>query len=145
MTRASQLILIIITILLMAGCAKEVDRIPFNSLETIEQQFTLSKEGPIQLWTDLDIKYSGRMAFIYEIEILKNNEIVAQGQTDAMLVYTKLYSTEVTLGNKHHKKYQGKLSFNSGVLPAGDYLIRVTPKPQGSYSELIKYDIIIKQ
>lgn len=132
-------------LILLSSCAKEIDRIPFTSMERVEKELILTEAGPIQLWVDLSVKYVGYFSLSYFIELEKDGEPIISAEADAMKVGTKLFYSRMSMGSKQDLKYQGKLLFNSGGLEPGSYTLRVTPTVMGKDYELRKYDIIIKQ
>lgn len=140
-----RIVIVFFVLLMIVGCAKEIDRIYFYSLETVEKEITVHESKPLHFWVDLHVKYNGILRFPFDIEVLKNNEPVYKGTCDAMKVSVKVMSTETTINRRHSVKYQGKLTCKTKTLQPGGYLVRITPGPVGDITELIKYDIILKQ
>ncbi|MCP4180507.1 MAG: hypothetical protein GY756_22320 [bacterium] len=140
-----KILLALLLPLLFFSCGKELDRIVFNQIETIEKEIFISSNKPLQIWVDLEVDYTGAFSLLYDIKLLKDDEMLYDLVCDAIDVGIRTNSLISKVGNNYTAKYEGKLRFNTKKLDTGIYKLIVTPLVQGNYNELSKYDLILKQ
>lgn len=139
------LILPLAALLLAAGCSRETGRITFSGFDTVSEPVTLTAEHPLQLWVDLEVRYSGDFSLVYDVSFRTNGIMVYSTLCDARQVSVRLRSVQIHTQGSHYLKYQGRLRFDPAYIPPGTYTLAVTPVAAGENFTLTKYDLILRQ
>ncbi len=137
-------ILLLFSFILFVSCSKEISRIAFNeNLDSEICYFELTEKQKIEVWTDLNIEYTEPFSLVYEIELLKDDEVLYEKICDSFDVDYKKKSLETQLNKKHSVKYQGRLKAKFGKLEKGNYKLLVKPIIKGKEFKLKKIDIFV--
>ncbi len=131
---------------LLTGCTKEFERIGFEKInESQIVHFELIKKQKIEFWTDLEVEYIKPFSLLYEITILKNEDLVYEGICDCLDVDIEKNSTKKENNQNHSVKYEGRLKCNIEKLEPGKYKLIVNPIVKGKNFNLKNFAIILKK
>lgn len=92
----------------LAGCGKELGRIPFSGSGVGTTMIDVKGGKPIAVWTSLDVAFTGKLDAHYEVRVTQGSE-TATAMCYPLDVSTKLMSTEYNVNNDHKIRYQGKM------------------------------------
>lgn len=109
---------LLLSALLLAGCGKELGRVPFSGESTRSAAIVL-RAGRVAFWTDIDIAFNGSATLQYRVALMQGGTRVATALCDAFgPMSTKLRWVEVDYGSTHSRSGQGKMAC-SVTLPKG--------------------------
>ena len=131
----------------VAGCGKEVGRIPFTAEGAGETTVTL-RAGKAALWTDIDIRYVGDASLTYEVELIESDLVRARAVCDPLgSMSVKIGWVETHLGSKNSRSGQGRMPCDLDVPAAGTYLVRARLAFGNRPGELTlkQADLVVKQ
>jgi len=139
--------LVAIALLTLAGCGKEVGRIPFTSEGTSRATLEL-EAGEIAFWTSLDIQYQGSPALEYRIDLCQSGHLVATAVCDPLGPKSvKAMWSEIQNGDTHSQSGSGKMNCSAKLPSAGPTSIEaslVFTTPPTALA-LTKADLVIRQ
>ncbi len=129
----------------LAGCGKEVGRIPFTGDGSGATSVAVGGKG-LALWTDLDVAYTGDLGASYEVEMLQGGKVVGTATCNPLDVSAKIKSMETSINGKHTRRYGGKMRCSADI-PAGATEVKATlsiaPKPP--VLTITKMDLVLKE
>jgi hypothetical protein len=133
--------------LALAGCGKEVGRVPFSGEGTGSVSVPLSA-GDVSFWSDIDIKYEGGAALDYRIALVQGGVNVATAVCDPLgQMNIKVGWLETHFGSSSSRRGTGKMNCSASLPKAGPTTVQAAlafgSKP-ASFT-LNKADLIIKQ
>jgi len=111
--------------LLLAGCGKEVGRIPFYGEGSNSATAVLSA-GKVAFWTDIDLSYTGSAKLEYRVALLQGGSPVATVVCDALgrMSATRMW-LEVDRGSVHSRSGRGKMECSATLLKGGPTTVDV--------------------
>ncbi|MET0794225.1 MAG: hypothetical protein ABW061_22070 [Polyangiaceae bacterium] len=131
----------------LAGCSKELGRVPLSTQATGDTSVQLAP-GNVQFWTDLNLIYFGKPSIFYQIELEQGGSTVASAVCDPLAPKpTEWLWREVRVGAYHRVSSLGRMPCNAVVPKAGATTVRVTL----AYDRVLrnvavtKADLIVKQ
>lgn len=133
--------------LMLAGCGKELGRIPFTGEGAGEAQVTLTA-GEVRFWTDIDIEYEGAAAVGYQVELLQGGAVVANAACDPLgNLDIKTSSVQTNFGNSHTLSVNGRMSCTATVANGGPTTVKAAFAFAQKPANLVlrKADLVIKQ
>lgn len=138
-------LLLVVLILALLGCSKEIERINIVEGKLDKDYFTIKETKKIKFWADIDVSYVGDASLIYKIRVFKDESLEFNCEADALNVNVKMFSTRIQVNDKITIKYQGKLKCEFSPQKAGKYEIEVKQKFDGNFLKKNKYNLLIKQ
>jgi hypothetical protein len=113
-------------LVLLAGCGKELGRLPFNAEAT--KTATMSLEaGEVAFWTDLAIRHEGAAVLNYHIELEQGGAIIASAECEPLAPHSiEFNSVEVRVGDSRSLKTMGKMSCSVQLAKSGLTTVRAT-------------------
>lgn len=120
--------------LLVAGCGKEIGRIPLTGEGEGDTKVTVAAGDKLALWTSLDVEWTGNWNARYAVELRDaSSAAVATATCDPLVAPTKTMAVETHLGAHHKASYQGKMSCELVAPSAGTFTVHAkltyTAKP----------------
>ncbi len=103
----------------LAGCGKEVARVPFSSVGSSSAATTLAA-GEVAFWTDLDVAYDGTATLDYDIALVQGGLPVAKAACAAL--GPKSISVgwfDFQRGSGHLQRGKGKMLCSATLPKAG--------------------------
>jgi hypothetical protein len=137
--------LTLILLLASVGCSKEIDRVTVIDGKLDDGFFTINEVKPTEFWADIDVKYVGDVALVYEIKVMENESAIFECTDDAMNVSMRMFSSTTTINDRVQTSYQGKLKCTFTPERTGRFKITIHQKRSGNFKEINKSDLIIKQ
>ena len=105
-------------LLLLAGCGKEVGRIPFAAEGSSRVSAALDA-GKVAFWTDVDLDYEGSATLDYQVALIQHGTRVATAACNALgPIRTKLLWVESERGSARSRRGLGRMEC-SATLPKG--------------------------
>jgi hypothetical protein len=135
-----------VLVLCLAGCGKELARIPLQQQDaTGSVQLAVEGGQPLALWTDLDVEWEGNFAIVYNIDLVDPSGAVVESVTcNPHNVSVRLHSVRTT----NSLRYQGKMT-DCTLTPkiSGSHTIRarVTVSTQPRKLTLRDISLVIKK
>jgi hypothetical protein len=131
----------------IAGCGKEVGRVPFSA-EGSKTSVAQLTTGDVAFWTDLDIKYEGDAALEYRVDLLQDGSSVASAVCDPLgpLSVKELWS-ESRWGASRSESGMGKMACSAHLPKGGATTVQasLTFAVRPAALTLAKADLILKQ
>jgi hypothetical protein len=138
----------ILSVLLLAGCGKEVGRVPFAAEDTKAVSMPL-RAGDVAFWTDIDVKYEGNAALVYDVQLLQGGSAVAAATCDALgPMSMKVGWVETQFGESGSRRGSGKMAACSvSLAKGGPTLVQTTLRfaTRPSRVDLNRADLVVKQ
>jgi hypothetical protein len=131
----------------LAGCGKEVGRLPFSGEATAAPTLQLAA-GDVGFWTDLDLKYEGPAALEYHIDLQQGGASVGSAVCDPLgQLNVKLKWVETHLGTASKVSGTGKMACSATLAKAGPTTVQTTLAftTRPATFALMKADLIVKQ
>ncbi|HEX3852338.1 MAG TPA: hypothetical protein VHW01_15315 [Polyangiaceae bacterium] len=131
----------------IAGCGKEVGRVPFSA-EGSKTSVAQLAAGDVAFWTDLDIKYDGDAALEYRVDLLQDGSSVASAVCDPLgpLSIKELWS-ESRSGASRSESGMGKMACSAHLAKGGVTAVQTSLafgiRPVAL--ALAKADLVLKQ
>lgn len=137
----------LLSLLALAGCGKEIGRLPFTDEATLATSLPLAA-GKVAFWTDLSISYEGPAALTYEIELEQAGHGVASVACEALGQHdVKVGWVETAIGSSHTLRGSGRMLCSAQLPKGGLTSVRATlaftTRPR--VLSLAKADLVIKQ
>jgi hypothetical protein len=133
---------------LLGGCAQEVARVPFTAEGSGTTKVTVGNGG-IDLWTDLDLEYSGTMVARYDIKMSQGGKVVMSASCDPFDVRQKVGVKQTTRGVDKVVYFTGKMGCRKGLeaVPAGvtDVSVALTIPGKPTKLTIHKLDLVLKE
>ncbi len=138
--------LVVVLLLTLAACGKEVGRVPFSAAGSGSATVTLAA-GDVSFWTDIDVEYEGSAAMGYEVVLEQGGKSVATASCNPLgSMNVKVGWVETNLGSSHSRSGSGKLGCTARVPAAGATDVKVTLAiTRPSTFTLKKADLVVKQ
>ena len=133
--------------LLLAGCGKEVGRVPFSG-EGSNSVTTVLSAGRVAFWTDVDLTYTGSAKLEYRVALVQGGTLVATVACDGLgLMSAKRMWVEVDRGSAHSRSGKGKMECSATLLKGGSTTVNVNlPFGVRPLSATIsRADLVLKQ
>lgn len=135
---------------LVTGCftsfmGQEAGRIPLTAPGQYQAKITVDPDKPIRFWTDLDVEFQGNALLLYRIELRDGNRLAGRLDANPFDVTAKVMSREVSINDNHSLRYLGRME---GSLPApgtDTITVLVTLEAAGTFSEMKKMDLVLRQ
>src|SRR6185437_5171997 len=97
------------SLVLLAGCGKEMGRVPFSAPGTATANVTLNA-GDVAFWTDIDAEYHNDSSLPYTVHLEQGGAKVASATCNPLgPIHTKTSWVEINVGNKHSRSGMGKM------------------------------------
>jgi hypothetical protein len=137
----------VLLLFVLAGCGKEVGRVPFSSDGDGTSTVTL-KAGEVAFWTDIDIEYTGSAALVYTVELEQGGAKVASVTCDPLgPLPAKTSWVETNIGDAHSRRGNGKMRCSATVPSGGPTVVNAklawSTKP--ATVSLKKADLALRQ
>jgi hypothetical protein len=130
--------------LLLAGCGKEVGRVPFAASGSGTANVTL-EAGDVDFWTDIDVEYRGDAALQYHVDLEQGGAGVATAACNPLgPINVKTSWVETNLGSAHSRSGMGKMSCSVKLAKGGPTKVKATFTASKS-ATLKKADLVLKQ
>ena len=114
---------IVIGVLALPGCGKEVGRIPLHGEGQGATVVNVTAGKKLALWTSLDVKYTGTLVAKYEVE-LEQNGTSAKAECNPLDVNVKTNSVETHINDQHRISWQGKMHCEVTPATSGPATVR---------------------
>lgn len=138
---------LLLTLVAIAGCSKEMGRVPFAGEGTQSTSVTL-KAGEVDFWTDIDLSYEGSGALAYDVTLAQGGKTVATASCDPLArLNVRTMWTETNVGSSHTRHGMGKMAC-SVTLPSGgatDVRATLAWRAKPTTAALKKGDLVVKQ
>lgn len=139
--------LTVLSALILAGCGKEVGRVPFAAEDTKAVSMPL-QAGEVAFWTDLNVEYEGSTGLIYDVQLVQGGGTVATAKCDALgPMSMKVGWAETQFGASGSRRGNGKMVCSANLAKGGPTVVRATLgfSTRPSSVALSKADLVIKQ
>ena len=133
--------------LTLAGCGKELGRVPFSSEGTRSANLTLAA-GEVAFWTDLQIAYEGDATLDYDIDLSQGGAVVASALCNPLgQLSVQLGLLEANIGSSHSRNVRGKMVCTATLPKAGptDVQAKLVFGTRPTRLDLKKADLVVKQ
>ena len=131
----------------LAGCGKEMGRVPFAGEGTQSTSATL-KAGNVDFWTHIDLSYEGSGALVYDVTVTQGGSTVATAVCDPLArLNVRTMWTETNVGSSHTRHGMGKMAC-SVTLPSGgatDVRATLVWRVKPTTASMKRADLVIKQ
>jgi hypothetical protein len=131
----------------LAGCGKEVGRIPFTGEGNGSGSMSL-KAGEVSFWTDIDVSYEGDAALAYHIELSQGGSKVATASCNPLgSLPVKTSWVESNVGSSHSRRGMGKMPCSVTLATGGSTAIsaKLAFSKTPAKLALKQADLVIKQ
>lgn len=131
---------------LLAGCGRQVARLPFTTEGTAATTVTL-QAGELRFWTDIELKYEGAAEVAYSIELEQAGTTVARAECDPLTPDFKLGWVETQFGTARSLSGSGRMRCEASVPKPGPTTVRavLTFKTKPPVLDFKKADLLLKQ
>lgn len=132
---------------LVAGCGKEVGRVPFSGPGSAARRMTLGA-GKVSFWTNLDIHYKGDVDMVYKVALVQRGKTVAAATCDPLgHLDIRIGWVQTDIGASHSRRGTGRMECSARVPTAGPTVVKATLAFLGRPAkvDLEKADLIVKQ
>jgi hypothetical protein len=140
--------LVLLGALLLAGCGHEVARIPFSAEGSGSTKVNVGAGG-VDLWTDLDVEYSGSMVVRYDIKMSQGGKVVVSASCDPFDVRQKVGVKATTHGTDKVVYFTGRMGCRKGLpdVPSGmtDVTATLTVLRRPTNLTIHKMDLVFKE
>jgi hypothetical protein len=109
-----------------AGCGKEIGRASMTGPGKSETAVQVSAGKKLALWTQLDVKYSGRFAPVYTVELVQDGTVVDTAMCNPLDVNVKMKSVETNFGGERKVSYSGKMKCELTPKKSGPATVKAT-------------------
>jgi hypothetical protein len=145
--RYRSLFITLSSLVLLAGCGKEVGRVPFTGDGSGSAPLEL-QAGDVDFWTDISIEYQGDASLQYRISLEQGGAAVATATCDPLgRINVKTTWVETDLGSSHARSGMGKMGCSVKLAKGGPTTVKATlafaRKPPTM--SLKKADLVVKQ
>jgi hypothetical protein len=139
--------MVLSSLMLLAGCGKEVGRIPFTGDGSGSAPLEL-QAGDVDFWTDLSIDYPADTALQYKVSLEQGGAAVATATCDPLgRISVKTTWVETNVGATHARSGMGKMGCSAKLLKGGPTTVKASlafsHKPTSV--SLKKADLVVKQ
>jgi hypothetical protein len=136
--------LAITSFVLLAGCGKEMGRVPFSGPGTSTANVTLNA-GDVAFWTDIDAEFHNDSSLPYTIHLEQGGASVGSATCNPLgPIHVKTSWVETNLGNKHSRSGMGKMECSVTLAKGGPTTVKATLGPAKDVT-LKKADLVLKQ
>lgn len=142
-----RLVLMSVAVCALAGCGKEVGRVPLSGVGTAESTVDL-KAGEVAFWTDMDLEWEGDGSLEYLVTLSQGGQPVATATCFPLgQLHVKGNWTSTNLGGSHTRHGDGKMSCEATVPKAGKTAVQATLawKQAPKSATVRKVDLVLKQ
>lgn len=142
-----RLVLMSVAVCALAGCGKEVGRVPLSGVGTAESTVDL-KAGDVAFWTDMDLEWEGDGSLEYRVTLSQDGKSVATATCWPLgQLHVKGNWTSTNLGDSHTRHGDGKMSCEATVPKAGKTTVQATLawKQAPKSATVRKVDLVLKQ
>ena len=144
MNRRSLLVVTLPLLALLAGCGKEMGRIPFSAPGTGTATVTL-QAGEVAFWTDIDAEYHNDSSLPYTVQLEQGGAKVASAMCNPLgPIHIKMSWVETNLGNEHSRSGMGKMGCSVTLAKGGPTTVKATLGPAKDIT-FKKADLVLKQ
>ena len=133
--------------LALAGCSKELGRVPFATEATGDTRVQLAP-GTVDFWTDLSVVYLGAPSISYQIDLEQGGALVASTVCDPLGPKPiEIGWEEYGKGPYHRVKGRARMSCSVVVPKGGPTDVRVTLAYDATAKTvaLTKGDLVVEQ
>jgi hypothetical protein len=111
-----------------AGCGSEIGRIALHDVGTGEMSVSLGTSQSINLWTQLDVTFSGPLTALYDVALIDaSGATVGAVRCDPFRASIRLHSYRNISSAYKHYHYQGKMNYCTlAAKDAGMYIVRAS-------------------
>lgn len=109
----------------LAGCGREVGRLPFSA-EGKEAATMSLQAGEVAFWTDVDLKYEGAAEATYSIELEQAGSSVGKVQCDPLTPDVKLRWMETRFADSRSLSGWGRMRCEARIAKPGPTTVRAT-------------------
>lgn len=132
------------SLVLLAGCGKEMGRIPFSAPGSGTATVTL-QAGDVAFWTDIDAEYHSDSSLPYTVQLEQGGAKVASALCNPLgPIHTKMSWVETHLGNKHSRSGMGKMECSVSLAKGGPTTVTAKLGPAKDIT-VKKADLVLKQ
>ena len=132
------------SLVLLAGCGKEMGRVPFSAPGNGTASVTL-QAGEVAFWTDIDADFQSDASLRYQIHLEQGGASVGSATCNPLgSVNVKTSWVETNLGSKHTRSGMGKMGCSVTLAKGGPTTVKATLGP-GKAVTFKKADLVLKQ
>jgi hypothetical protein len=138
---------LLLAVLLLTGCGKEVGRLEFAAEGTKSVTVPLAT-GDVAFWTDIDLDYEGPTTLSYEVGLEQGGMLVANAVCNPLgQLGIKVGWLEAASGAFRSLKGRGKMSCSAHVNKTGPTTVRAVLRfgTAPASATLRKADLLLKQ
>ncbi len=137
-----------LSLLALAGCGKEIGRIPFTGSGSGSATLTL-QAGDVDFWTDIDASYEGSASALYHVTLEQGGVGVGAATCYPLgQINVKTTWTETNLGSSHSRSGMGKMPCSLKLAKAGPTFVKVSFNASANKPATVtikKADLVVKQ
>jgi hypothetical protein len=132
------------SLMVLAGCGKEVGRIPFSAPGTGTANVTL-QAGEVAFWTDIDVEYHSDSSLLYTVHLEQGGASVGAATCHPLgRIHVKTGWAENNLGSTHTRSGMGKMECSVSLAKGGPTTAKATLGPAKDVT-VKKADLVLKQ
>ena len=98
-----------VALLLVAGCGKELGRLPIKAEGTQETALQVQSGKALSFWTYFDADDDGSWRPLYQIDLLQDGAVKAHAACNPYDVSVKTNSRELHIGNRRSVHWDAKM------------------------------------
>ena len=134
-------------VVLLAGCGKEVGRVPFTAAGKASATFPLTA-GNVDFWTDIAIEYEGEASLQYLIALEQGGAKIGTAICNPLgHISVKTTWIQNDINASHARRGSGKMACSTKLAAGGPTTVQVTLALGGKPTSLVltKADLVVKQ